>query len=105
MAFSLDIKNEAEANAWRQRANTLNEQAKQAVDEAMELLKTMPDVATGNFFNEVVSLGNQICEGMVQIMDGMQKLCDVISSVVEAVKNKVGDLLGDAVNVARSIMG
>ena len=39
MAFILNIQTEASVNAWKAKAQELNERAKKTVDEAMELLK------------------------------------------------------------------
>ena len=105
MAFILNIQTEASVNAWKARAQELNERAKKTVDEAMELLKDMPDIATGNFFNQVVELGNQVCTGMIQVMNGMQELFSAVTKIVDMAKAAIGGLVDLAGNVIKSVMG
>ena len=103
MAFILNIQTEAEVNAWKARAQELNQQAKQAIDEAMELLKEMPNIATGKFFNEVLSLANNVCTGMQKILEGMQELFNVVSSIVDLAKKAIAGLVDAALGTAKAI--
>ena len=103
MGFILNIQTEASVNAWKQRAQELNNQAKQAVDEAMELLKEMPNVATGTFFNQVLEIGNNICSGMIQVMQGMQQLFEAVSKIVEIAKQAISGLVDGVAAVGKLI--
>lgn len=103
MGFIMNIQTEAEVNAWKARAQALNQQAKAAVDGAMELLKEMPNVATGNFFNQVLEIGNNICSGMIKIMEGMQQLFDAITKIVDIAKKAISGLVDGAIAVGKVI--
>lgn len=103
MGFILNIQTEAEANAWKARANDLNERAKKAVDEAMALLKEMPNIATGKFFNEVLEIANDVCTGMQKILEGMKTLCDVVNRIVQKAKQVIGELLDSALGTKNRI--
>ena len=103
MGFILNIQTEAEVNAWKARAQALNEQAKKAVDDAMELLKTMPDIATGTFFNQLLEIGNNICSGMIKIMEGMQQLFDAVNKIVDIAKQAISGLVDGVVAVGKVI--
>ncbi len=103
MGFILNIQTEAEVNAWKARAKELNERAKKSVDEAMELLKEMPNIATGKFFNEVLEIANEVCTGMQKILEGMQQLFDVVVRIVSKAKEIVGELIDAAIGTKRKI--
>ena len=105
MAFNLDISEEQRAKAWYERATELNNRAKAEMDQAQQALKELPNCATGKFLNEVVSLGDQVIDGMSSIMEGMSALCDVVTKVIENAKQVIGELVTGAGNVIKNIMG
>jgi len=102
---ALNVQDQASVNQWKQRAETLNQQAVKLVKEAGEALKEFKNSAEGQIFDEVVTYSSGVIDGMGKVLEGMNKILETVNKLVDSAKQKIGELVGDVKSVASKVLG
>ena len=58
-SFELNVQDSGSVQAWKERAQALNENAERTIREASQVLTEFKDTAEGNIFEQVCSSGER----------------------------------------------
>ena len=80
---SIDVKDKALVESWKNKAQQLNERAAAAVKAAQEALKEFQQTAEGLVFNKVVEYSGAVIDGMNQILKGMNEILNTVTKLIQ----------------------
>lgn len=103
--YTLDVKDTASVQDWKERAQALNERADKAIKEASQALNEFKDTAEGNVFEQVCSYSDQIISGMTQVMKGMGEILSAVDSLMNMIKQKSQELIEGVAGVVSKVFG
>lgn len=104
-SFELNVQDTASVQAWKERAQQLNEKAEQTIREASQVLVEFKDTAEGNVFEQVCSCGDQMISGMTQVMKGMAEILSAVDNLMNMIKQKSQELIDGVAGVVRNVFG
>ncbi len=87
------IRDEASVNGWKADAERLNERANTIIQQSMDLLKSFSEMAEGNIFTQMISLADQVVQGMTKVMESLTELLNAVTELVNYVKNILSNLV------------
>lgn len=103
--YGFDVKDRASVENWRKQAQTLNERAAKAVDEAAQILKEFKQTAEGQVFDEVCSYGDGIITGMTQIVSGMNDILEAVNNLMTNIIDAISNMVGGVSDKRNSTLG
>ena len=103
--YTLNVQDTASVEAWKARAQELNERAQRAVNEAAQALNEFKDTAEGNVFEQVCSYSNDIIGGMTNIIKGMNEILTAVNSLMDLIRSKSQELLEGVAGVVSKVFG
>ena len=104
-SFELNVQDSGSVQAWKERAQALNENAERTIREASQVLTEFKDTAEGNIFFFLCSSGEQMISGMTQVMKGMAEILSAVDNLMNMIKQKSQDLVSGVVDVVRNVFG
>ncbi len=104
-SYSLNVQDQASVNAWKERAQKLNEDAERTIREAAQALDEFKDTAEGNVFEQVVQYSGQVITGMDQVMKGMNEILTAVDNMVNMLINKGKELVDGVIDVVGKVFG
>lgn len=92
------------ANNWEDRARALNDNTERTLGEVSTLLQSVQYFSEGTLVDEIVDLGTNVITTTTALMQGMNKIYDVISGLLGFLANLFTEATENA-NDTRSAMG
>lgn len=103
--YTMNVQDTASVEAWKEKANDLNQRASITVREAGQALNEFKETAEGNVFEEVCRYSDGMISGMVKVLDGMNEILTVVNSIMEKILNLGRELANGVVDAVGSILG
>lgn len=103
--MGFNIQDKASVEAWKDRAQTLNEKAAQVVREAAEVLEAFRDTAEGQIFEQVVTYSNDVIQGMKKVFEGMNQVLEVVNSLMESAMRVIQELVTGVKTTGNKVVG
>ena len=103
--WNANVQDQASVDAWKQRAERLNQQAEQLVKEAGQALAEFKGSAEGQIFDKVVEYSSGVISGTATVLQGMNKILETVNTLVADTKAKIGELVQDVKDVSRRVLG
>lgn len=103
--YSLNVQDQASVNAWKERAQKLNENAERTIREAAQALEEFKDTAEGNVFEQVCSYSGQVISGMTQVMQGMNEILSAVDKMINMIMQKGKELVDGVIDVVGKVFG
>ena len=103
--FVLDVKDTASVQAWKERAQALNERAERTVKEASQVLSEFRDTAEGNVFEQVCDYSSQVISGLTEVMRGINSILGAVDSLMNMIKQKSTELIEGVAGVVSKVFG
>lgn len=104
MAVNISISDEQAANNWKQEVMLINEEYRDAMDEAGKSLESTQEFADGTMVDEFVNLGTNLMHAGQAVFQAVNEISTVVNTVMGAVTNLSGTVSGVVKTVA-SIFG
>ena len=92
------------ATNWEERARALNENTERTLGEVSTLLQSVQYFSEGTLVDEIVDLGTNVITTTTALMQGMNKIYDVISGILGFFTNLFTNASENAQNT-KSTMG
>lgn len=105
MASLFDVRDEASVNAWKEKAQQLNDKAKLLIQESTDALNEFRQTAEGQVFEKVVEYSSQVISGMVSVMRGMNEILDAVNKLVSDVKRMIQGAISEIADTTRKVLG
>lgn len=91
----INVQDKAMVEAWKAKAQKLNERAAAAVKAAQEALKEFQQTATGLVFNKVVEYSGAVISGMTRILEGMNEILNAVTKLINDFMNWISGATSD----------
>ncbi len=86
---TIAITGRADAQAWENRAQELNERTHQAVATMAQLLQSVDSFCKGTLADDLVGFGNKVLDSAETLLAAMQKIFDVINELLNLVSGAI----------------
>lgn len=103
--FVLDVQDSASVQAWKDRAQALNERTEQVIKEASQVLDEFKDTAEGNVFEQVCQYSGQVISGLTEVMRGINSILTAVDSMMNLIKQKSAELIEGVAGVVSKVFG
>lgn len=103
--YTLNVQDTASVEAWKEKANDLNQRAARAVQEAGQALNEFKDTAEGNVFEEVCKYSDSVISGMTKVLEGMNEILTAVNSIMDKIRQTMQDLVGGVGDLVGSVFG
>lgn len=103
--MQFNVQDKASVEAWKQRAEELNERANKLVNESADVLAEFKETAEGQVFDQVVEYSGDVIEGVNKVLDGMNEILTVVNKVVESILAKMQELVSEVGNTKGRTLG
>lgn len=103
--FVLDVKDTASVQAWKDRAQALNDRTEKTIREASQVLDEFKDTAEGNVFEQVCQYSGQVISGLTDVMKGVNQILSAVDSMMNLIKQKSSELLEGVAGVVSKVFG
>ena len=107
MNFVIEIKDESAARSWMSDMEDLNIQTQGALEDVSKELTGISDACSGNLVTQLVTAGDNLCKGVVDVVDSTTVLGDLFKewydeyySVTKNVSNMIrsfGGIFDDSI--------
>lgn len=104
-SMEFNIQERASVEAWKNRAQELNEKAAQIVREAAQVLEAFRDTAEGQIFEQVVTYSNSVIEGVKDILKGMNQVLEAVNSLMESAMRVIQELVSGVKDTGTKVIG
>ena len=95
----IEMEGRQAANDWKKDAERLNERTESLLKEVSKLLQEVKDFSEGTLVDEIVELGNNLLIATTKLMEGMNKIYDVI----EGLLNLLAKLFSDSSKSTKAV--
>ena len=86
---TIAITGRADAQAWENHAQELNERTHQAVATMAQLLQSVDSFCKGTLADDLVGFGNKVLDSAETLLAAMQKIFDVINELLNLVSGAI----------------
>lgn len=100
-----NVQDKASVEAWKERAEKLNEKANKLVNEAADILAEFKETAEGQVFDQVVEYSGDVIEGVNKVLEGMNQILNVVNNIITSIMAKMQELVNDVGNTKNKTMG
>ncbi len=103
--MQFNVQDRASVDAWKKRAQELNEKANKLVREAAEVLEEFKQTAEGQIFDKVVEYSSNVIAGVNKVLDGMNQILSTVNDLISSILAKIGEIVTDVGNTQSNVIG
>jgi len=82
----IEMEGRQAAEEWKRDAERLNQDTERLLKEVSALLKSVKDFSEGTLVDEIFDLGTNLITATTHLMEGMNKIYDVIEGLLNFLK-------------------
>ncbi len=103
--IKFDIQGRQSAEAWKKRAQELNDKAAQIIREATEILNEFRETAEGQIFDQVVGYSNSVIQAVNNVLKGMNQLLEVVNDLIQSAMGVIDELVSGVKSTETKVIG
>ncbi len=87
--MQISITSKAAGESWKKEVQRLNNETKKLLDDVAKAVSDVQNNAESSIVDELVTFANQTTSASVKILEGMNKLCETITGILNAVDKAI----------------
>lgn len=92
---SIQMEGRAAANAWKARAQELNERTERLLNEVSTTLESVREYSEGSLVDEIVALGASLATATNKLLSAMNGLFDVVNNLLNLLESFISGSTSD----------